>query len=374
MSTSTEIYISNRDLAPNAFFRQAMEGARVQFQAADDTYTEGPHWVRCKARFGQGNIILQKLDIRSEEIGGHLEARCSAIEQQRNEENTEYLTGLLRRIRSTRTLFVIEAPEQLEHHIAPLARGLASEMDGLLYHDGSLTDAEGRVCLDAEGSYAAGLCWPTPASALARKERSEARMRQNGMPVDEDLPAIEGDEEAQLRPASEVARRASVIVAASARAEGMEQQRAVQFLEAWGIWEAASPKEQAYLTNPAPAESDRIANLWKYECLWVMLWALGQVEALGAPAGFCDVRRAVKIVTGVPTDQFIANATLRPVAEILDECDFTLRCHAVLEAARNSEEPAAANIDPGVAMERLIAFNWLRCHRYEAWDDVTPGF
>jgi hypothetical protein len=169
-----------------------------------------------------------------------------------------------------------------------------------------------------------------------------------------------------------VARRASALVTVAARAEGLEQQRAIQFLQAWGLWDAASPHEQAFLSNPHPAETERIQSLWRYECLWVMLWALGHVESLGLPSCVCDVRRAVKTVTGTSTDVFIGKSNLRPHREILDEADFIYRCHWAVKDAQANGAPIPAGMDPGVVIERHVALNWLRAYHSQPWDNVTP--
>jgi predicted homoserine dehydrogenase-like protein len=95
------------------------------------------------------------------------------------------------------------------------------------------------------------------------------------------------------------------------------------------------------------------------------------VESLGPPTGICDVRRAVKTVTGTSTDVFIAKSNLRPLCEILDEGDFIYRCHWAVKDAQAKGEAIPAGLDPGVVIERHIALNWLRTYHSEAWDDVS---
>ena len=90
------------------------------------------------------------------------------------------------------------------------------------------------------------------------------------------------------------------------------------------------------------------------------------------PTAICDVRRAVKTVTGTSTDIFIGRSDLRPLTEILDEADLVYRCHwAVKEAYARGEQPPAG-LDRGVVIERHIALNWLRTYHSQSWDNVTP--
>ena len=204
-------------------------------------------------------------------------------------------------------------PLEVAERLEAFARFLAAESNALLFHDDKLLDPKGRLCLGPDGAFDADFGWTIYPSAVERKVRTEERLRAAGIPVSESLPPIEADEETQIRPPWEVARRASGLVTVAARAEGLEQQRAIQFLQAWGIWDAASPLEQAFLLTAQPAEPDRIHYLWRYECLWVMLWALRHVDSLGMPTAVCDVRRAVKTVTGTGTDVFIGKSDVRPL-------------------------------------------------------------
>jgi hypothetical protein len=279
---------------------------------------------------------------------------------------------LLDKILKTRNLLVLTGPPERADQLAEFARFLVAESNGLLFSNSELRDPNGRLCLNAKGEHDPEAGWQTLRSALERKAATEARLRSLGIPPPESAPPIEANEEGLIRPPWEVARRASALVTVAARAEGLEQQRAVQFLQAWGIWDAASPIEQAYLLNPQPSEGERIRCLWRYECLWVMLWALGHVDSLGIGNSVCDVRRAVQIVTGTPTNVFIGNSNLRPMEQILDEADFIYRCDCAVRNAIAGGEPIPAGLDPGVIAERHIAFNWLRHYHSLDWDDVTP--
>lgn len=71
------------------------------------------------------------------------------------------------------------------------------------------------------------------------------------------------------------------------------------------------------------------------------------------------------------TEQFIAEASLRPLAQVLDEADLIVRYHWAAVDARINRKPCPAGVDPGVVYERHYALNWLIGYGNQAWDDVA---
>ena len=372
MADNYRLYISNTELIPNARIRHEADGAKVRFFAEDEGHTEHADWVRFEIRWPDGTAKVTRRDYRDPEIAQRLRDFCTVLDEAVDGKMDPRMWLLHEKILKSRNVLEMSAPPECAERLGVLAKYIAEQSNALLYCDSTLWDPKGRLCLGPDGAFDAEAAWEVLPSALERKARSEHRLAHHGIPVPEALPPIEADEESLPRPPWEVARRASALVTAAARAEGLEQQRAVQFLQAWGLWEAASPKEQAFILNPAPAEPERIQFLWHYECLWVLLWALGHVESLGLPDAVCDVRRAVRLVTGTSTDVFISKSNLRSFAEILDEADFIYRCHWVVDNARKNEEAIPTGLDPGVVIERHIALNWLHCYHNQNWDDVSP--
>lgn len=66
--------------------------------------------------------------------------------------------------------------------------------------------------------------------------------------------------------------------------------------DAFALASAFTPEEQAFIDSDAPADIDRIQFTWRYECYWVLLWALGLVETLGRPSSMCDPAIAMRIL------------------------------------------------------------------------------
>ena len=203
-----------------------------------------------------------------------------------------------------------------------------------------------------------------------RKAHSEVLLRARGVPINDWLPVIgEGDDDKRLRTPREVAERAVALYAVSVGAAPEEHENAVAFLRERGLWEAASPKERAFLLNPRPEEQEVIDFTWRYEALFVLLWALGHVEDLPFPDDTCD-RPLHEFVVGLPPEDFVGRAALRPVDEILDATDLIYRCHwAVVEA--RGDRPGV--LDPDVVYERHYALNWLTKYGDAGWDNVPTN-
>jgi hypothetical protein len=204
-----------------------------------------------------------------------------------------------------------------------------------------------------------------------RKKRSEGLLKTQGIPINSSLPAIESEEETTLRSAEDMAKRAIGLCAVALRGEGLKQQEVISLLNGKDVWGSATPKEKKFLLKKKPNRQEILNFKWRYESLWVLLWALGHIEDLGAPTSICDVQSAVRIVLDIPSEDFIQRAKRRPISEILDEADLIYRYDwAVVDARIKGEDPPG-NLHPGVVYERHYALNWLIGYMDQEWDDVT---
>jgi len=207
--------------------------------------------------------------------------------------------------------------------------------------------------------------------ALRRKARSETVLRAEGVPVNKFLPAIETEGEAKRRPKEDVAYRALALLAVAAKGEGLEQSVVERIARDYGLKERLTPKEKAFIGSNSPSQNDRVQFTWRYEAAWVLLWALGYVEKLEKPTGICDVPRAVEFMRKRNAAQFVADAKLRPLSEIIDQADRIYRYHWAIVDARVNGRLAPAGLEPGVALERHYALNWLIGYMEQEWDDIS---
>lgn len=206
--------------------------------------------------------------------------------------------------------------------------------------------------------------------ALSRKQKTEVILQKEGVPFISHLPVIENDTTANFRPTEEVAWRAMALCLVALKGEGLEQEQVLRILKQYELEHALTPKERRFIFNDEPSDHDRIQFTWRYECYWVMLWALRYIEDLGRPDHICDVPRAVQIMVRGNSQRFIEGARLRNHSEILDAVDLIYRYDWACVDARLKGEEAPAGLDAGVVMERHHALNWLVGYMDQEWDDV----
>lgn len=207
--------------------------------------------------------------------------------------------------------------------------------------------------------------------ALQRKEQSETILRAEGVPINKFLPVIETVKEAKHRSKEQVAHRALALLIVAVKGEGLEQPVVEKVIKDYGIEKYFTPKEIAFVNNPSPSQRDRVQFAWRYEAAWALLWALGYVEKLEKPSAICDVSRAVRFMKERSTKQFLSDAKLRPMPEILDQADRIYRYHWAVVDARVNGKNAPTALEPGITLERHYALNWLIGYMEQEWDDIS---
>ena len=209
------------------------------------------------------------------------------------------------------------------------------------------------------------------AGALARKARSETRLQAEGVPFNKHLPAIEDEQGARRRSKEQIAWRAMALMVVAVKGEGLEHSAIGEIVDEYGLKNHFTPKEAAFIQNPSPSDHDRTQFVWRYEAAWTLLWALGYIEVLDMPSSICDVPVAVTFMRDQTPAEFIANASLRPMEQLLDAADLIYRYHWAVVNARVHGEDAPESLEPGVTMERHYALNWLIGYMDQEWDDIS---
>jgi hypothetical protein len=211
---------------------------------------------------------------------------------------------------------------------------------------------------------------PSP-EALERKTRSVSRLAKEGVPATPHLPVIEDSKKAKKRTSEEIAKRAIAVCITAVKGEGLEQATIDQLVKKYGADKFFSPEEAAFIKDPNPTQKERIQFSWRYECYWVLLWSLGYVDTLERPEGVCDVGKAVRILADRDANQFLKDASLRPLPVILDEADLIYRYHWAVVDARIKNQAAPAKLEGGVVKERHYVLNWLIGYMDQDWDDIS---
>ncbi len=205
---------------------------------------------------------------------------------------------------------------------------------------------------------------------IGRKQRSEALLRAERVDINDWLPAIERVDEMAPRTPREVADRLLALTIVAMKGEGLDHQAAGGIVAERGIRALFSPRELTFLDDSSSSDHDRLQFVWRYEAAWVMFWALQlTTKPLGLPRGMCN---PALLVTTVRDAEDLAANGLRSLSEIADEADLIYRCHWATRQAELKGAPSGGALDPGVAMERHKALNWLIGYEDSAeWDDVA---
>lgn len=245
--------------------------------------------------------------------------------------------------------------------------------------DGGIRDPHGRMLLSAAGEAPdSEAALPYPPQAWQRKARTEALLAARGMPVPQHLPPLVSEPELRLRSPRSIAGRAFALLAVSARAESLNTGEPLSLGTLFERLPSAqanlTPGEQAFLFDDAPAESAVVQFGWRYECLFLLEWALGLAEVLPFPRTICDVPLATRAMLDAgDVAGAMSSMRMRSDSDILDALDLHYRLHWLIRQARLKDSALPPAIDAGVVAERHRALNWLVRFEDREWDDVdTP--
>ena len=211
--------------------------------------------------------------------------------------------------------------------------------------------------------------------AQKRKERSIEKLVEDGVPFHQSLPCIEVEDECSFRIRRHVVQRAWALNLVLAKAFGTDPIQLLQAASDSGIADWFSPKERAFLkTKPSPDSEYRQWECditWRYESLWVLLWALGFIAKLPYPSAQCNANVVNDIFNEYSIDEFFDYPITRSHSDILDQADLHYRYHWAVTDARIRGDSVPSLLEPSVVFERHYALNWLIGYQGQEWDDIT---
>jgi hypothetical protein len=403
MAENFAFYSQASDALPEERLRELAGGADFAVEQDNDGR-------RFRYRWPDLTVTVHEMPAR--EVPGHLDGFCGYVRHIYGGKPDERGEQALERIRHTRLVagVVIEPGRDAEGRAEAILGAMAYELHALLFYGSALYDRDSKLILAPDGRFdpeadvlgpVAELIGgrvqvqlperepyqPTPAQE-ARYGRVMTELERRKVPTLSYPLFIDDDDKAALREPAEVARRLLVLSAVTYLADGGDRHKARGLIERNGLRPHVSPEERQFL-EAEPADPDLARKLlWRLEGLWVLAWALGELE-LPWPAGFCDVPRLTTTVMACESrPDFVRGATLRPKPDILDALQLTLLQHWAIRDAFVHERDIPTDLDwagaagmmpvrgcptTGVVAERHHALNWLvRCSDAD-WDDVdTP--
>jgi Domain of unknown function (DUF4272) len=287
-------------------------------------------------------------------------------------ESTAELTQLLRRLtRSRRRIDMTVEPELDEQGRAQnLIFSLARPTYSIVAYRDALWDPQAQALMEASGEPGPSAALPHAPGAQRRRERTLVQLAARGIEVPDTLALLEGEEEALVTDAQEVARRAALLWALSARADAMPAEQWQSVIDTHGD-EGLTEEEAAQLEEPAGSDAARELAGAQREAVWALLWALGRIPAWTFPDRAADSRTLAEYFRGPALSELVRTAALRDMGQLLDARDQTYCLQwASLEAMTEGVEPPAG-IQPQVVEERLRALHWVMLDGYAPWEDVS---
>lgn len=205
---------------------------------------------------------------------------------------------------------------------------------------------------------------------IARKARSEAALRERGVPVLAALPVIAGETRSQRRTDREVAERVLGAMIAAVKGETGDYEMGMALLNQFGATGYLTPMEAVFMADPDPDQQFRVNITWRYEGVYVLLWALGFYDAMPPEDQVVDVAEMGALLRDLGSEGLFAQAKLRPQAELLDMADYYYRLHWAVTNARIKGEDLPEGTDASIMLERARALNWLYGYAGQGWDEV----
>ncbi|PCI24833.1 hypothetical protein COB57_03635 [Candidatus Peregrinibacteria bacterium] len=209
--------------------------------------------------------------------------------------------------------------------------------------------------------------------SIKRKKRSEIILKNKNIPFIDKLPVItDDDQKTKLRSKSDIAKRAISLHIVALKGEDLEQTIIDKLINIFNAADFFTPEEKMFIKKDAPSQQQKINFIWRYECCWVMLWALGYIDKLEFPDKICDVTTLVTIIKNSGSyENFLNKAQPKTIHEILNEADLIYRYNWACVNSRIKNQTPPALLDPGVVLERHHALNWIIHSMDQEWDDIS---
>ena len=205
---------------------------------------------------------------------------------------------------------------------------------------------------------------------ILRKNKFTKLIKSLSVPVLESLPVIEDDKSIKSRSAIEISQRAIAIALCALKGEGVEQSIIMEHIKLWNAKKFFTKDELDFINNEHPSDSDKLKFGWRYECLHILLWALGYTEKIEKPNKICDASKDISIISKYASAELLAkNSKLRNISDILDMADYYYRLHwGAIELRLNGK--TNDNINEEIIYERHYVLNWLIRYMNQKWDEI----
>lgn len=351
--------------------------------AHDNVYTqtdESGHITQQRVVWSDSDTVVTLTFVPSDDVPEQIDALIEQLDAWFGHRDDRRAQKVMRRAEGMVQIVRVRVDPDWDNDAAHLVLGLMDYYDyGFFYGSGGLYNENGKRLIGEEDS--PGKYFDTDEEELAskaardRKQRSIKRLKTESVPLIEHLPVIPDEDETTPRTLEQTLQRAIVIYIMAAYAHGQPRQWVQDRLAQYHLPDdALSPEEAMYLQDDEPPDYIQEKYERRYEILWVLLWAVGYVDALGRPDTRIDTGQVAQMQNIIDTRSWqtlLMDATMRDVTTLLDAADLTYRYHWAVVDADLYGKPPPAGLKPMVVYERHYALNWLIRLQDADWDDVT---
>jgi len=308
-------------------------------------------------------------------------------------QNRSLATQLLYKVKSVNSEIAFMAQPGIGDVFMPVLREIADELDAIAFVQPSTTfnlsihqhflDSSLRLLTDVAGQSSieqldvkVDTQYLDPPDdtftqeQLDRRHESEKFLLKHGVKVNWHLPCLPSLEQSSWRTVDEIVDRIYALLVIAALGEGVEKTQLDRLVQEKKI-QSFSPWERDLLKKPTLTDQEKILSTWRYESLFVLLWAVGKSPDLHFPDQICDVPTLVGLLMASTREVFEAKAVLRDKANLLAARDLIYRMNWACVDARVKGEGLTGGINPSIIYERHYALNWLNCYQDAEWDKVS---
>ena len=206
-----------------------------------------------------------------------------------------------------------------------------------------------------------------------RKTASEFQLHKRGIRINLQLPAIETNEEVQLRSAAALFFRLIALWAVVGAASHPDSRHFRQYISQHKIEAWLSPQELEFLLRDAPTPAECLQFSCRRESLFFLAWCAGLVDSIDIVSTESDIESMLHwFPQEMEAPARLQNAIrARSKNAILSWADLLYRLHWAVRHANLIGKPAPANLNGKLIQEWHQAANWMiRYEDEDNWDRV----
>ena len=140
------------------------------------------------------------------------------------------------------------------------------------------------------------------------------------------------------------------------------------------LWNSFSPEELKFIETESPTRQQKIDFSWHIERLYVLAWALGEIEDMipsDQQGTIAEFKKAISPLNANSCKRYLKKAKLRDEIEVWELADQIEKLHWEARNAKINGIRPNKPVNLEIIQERHHAINWILWGHEESWDEVT---